>query len=279
MGFRMACKSCVQLAPRGKLVPNPRMAADQTDPDFLRPPDQEGSDELGAEKKKKVAEVLAGLDAAVPKVPDWMRVQTAETKGEKFAAYQAGPRPLNAAVDTLPPQPAVVLDQTDPTGLLISASEIRRATERRHASAEDREDRQAREEITAPPVEPRRKDLRAVVALALLLSVALVVAAMARRSSPEPISETPVNVVPPSAAVPSSRLAPVQPLATEVAPPAVASAAPALPPVRSTASARTTLPAASAPRVRTPATTASGTPDKTDPDFDLFQSERQPKRR
>ena len=96
------------------------------------PQNDEKDPEVGTDDAK-VDRILSGMKGA--RMPDILKAQSAESKGQKFAAYQ-GSHGLKPGEDTQDLEPAVVVDQTQQNG--ISAAEIAKiSAERRERSRRD----------------------------------------------------------------------------------------------------------------------------------------------
>lgn len=118
----------------------------------------------------KVDRILSGMKGA--HMPDILKVQSSESRGEKFAAYQ-GSHALKPGEDTQKLEPAVLVDQTQQEG--ISAAEVAQIRNERR----ERGRRDATTAVIEPVSIPTKNRIPLLVFLAMLLlaAIALIVKA------------------------------------------------------------------------------------------------------
>jgi len=226
------------------------------------PPNDEKDPESGADDAK-VDRILSGMKGA--RMPDILKVQSSESKGEKFAAYQ-GSTALKPGEDTQKNEPAVLVDQTEQEG--ISASEVAQIrNERRERGRRDATT--AVIEIDRIPKKKNTVPLLVFLGLLALAAIAMVIKANRQGDDDEAIA-------PATAAAVVDTAAPIPPPPSAVAPPTtttITSAALPIEPNSAQISAQASTSSAphSSASHATPAASGSADPDQL-----LFKPHRTP---
>lgn len=100
--------------------------------------DPNDSTDMSLPPEVKRAQIDQLLKRAVPKTPEWLKKNGAESRGADFAHY-AGAHEPKASDDTVEHEPAVVLDETKRDVLNLSLEEIERIRTRRESEAKRNE--------------------------------------------------------------------------------------------------------------------------------------------
>ncbi len=161
----------------------------------------------------KVDRILSGMKGA--RMPEILKVQSSESRGERFAAYQ-GSHGLKAGEDTQQNEPAVLVDQTQQEG--ISASEVEKIRNERRE--------RGRRDATTAVIEVDRipKKKNTIPLLVFLGMLALAAVALVIKANQTGADE---DIAPATAAAVTQTVAPISP-STALAPattPTITSAA------------------------------------------------------
>ena len=215
--------------------------------------DPNDSTDVSLPPEVKRAQIDQLLKRAVPKTPEWLKKNGAESRGADFAHY-AGAHEPKASDDTVEHEPAVVLDETKRDVLNLSSEEIERIRMRRENEAK-------RNESTFSASLPKKSRVGLIVLGAVITIVVIALFVHMSGSTPSSVSTTATSAtIPPASA--SIEVPPV-PTIVETAATAVTSSASvasaAAPNVPATTSATATRPIRSAASHSTSAPSATPT--------------------
>jgi hypothetical protein len=229
------------------------------------PQNDDKDPESGADDAK-VDRILSGMKGA--RMPDILKVQSSESRGEKFASYQAS-HALKPGEDTQKIEPAVLVDQTQQEG--ISASEVAQIRNERRE--------RGRRDATTAVIELERapKKKNTIPLLVFLAMLALAAVGLIVKANQEGAVEDGV-IAPATAAVVNDTAQPnIPPPPTAVAPstPTITSAAIAPEPTNQPNSAQINASAVSSAAPHA-SSSSSAEPDNNDPDRLLFKPHRTP---
>jgi hypothetical protein len=227
-------------------------------------PQNDDKDPESGTDDAKVDRILSGMKGA--RMPDILKVQSSESRGEKFASYQAS-HALKPGEDTQKLEPAVLVDQTQQEG--ISASEVEQIRNERR----ERGRRDATTAVIDPVRIPTKNRIPLLVFLAMLALAAVSLIVKANQQDPDVdgviapataaavVDTTQPNIPPPPTAV--------EPSTT----PTITSAA--ISPQSTNQPNSAQINAAASSSQRSPAS-ASSDSDSNDPDRLLFKPHRTP---
>jgi hypothetical protein len=215
----------------------------------------------------KVDRILSGMKGA--RMPDILKVQSSESRGEKFAAYQ-GSHALKPGEDTQNLEPAVLVDQTQQEGILASEVEQIR-NERRE---------RGRRDATTAVIEAERipKKKNTIPLMVFLGMLALAAVGLIVKANQESADED--GIAPATAAVITDTAAPnIPPPPTAVAPsttPTITSAAISPESTNQPNSAQISASSTSSAASHSSSPSSSSEPGNNDPDRLLFKPHRTP---
>ena len=224
------------------------------------PHNDEKDPEAGTDDAK-VDRILSGMKGT--RMPEILKVQSSESKGEKFASYQAS-HAVKPGEDTQKHQPAVLVDQTQQEG--ISASEIAQL------KAERRE--RGRRDATTQVIEleriPKKKNTLGLWVFLVFLGLA----AIGLFINASHKSDDDDVIAPATAAHVTDTASTIPPPPSVVAPPTTTITSAALPNDPNSAQINAQTSTSAAPRSSSHAASASS--GDNDPDRLLFKPQRTP---
>jgi hypothetical protein len=155
--------------------------------------DPNDSTDVSLPPEVKRAQIDQLLKRAVPKTPEWLKKNAAESKGADFAHY-AGAHEPKASDDTVEHEPAVVLDETKRDVLNLSSEEIERIRMRRESEAK-------RNESTFSESLPKKSRVGLIVLGAVITIVVIALFVHMTGSTPSSVSTTATSAtIPPASA-------------------------------------------------------------------------------
>jgi hypothetical protein len=226
------------------------------------PQNDEKDPEAGADDAK-VDRILSGMKGA--RMPDILKVQSPESKGEKFASYQSS-HAVKPGEDTQKLQPAVVVDQTQQDG--ISAAEIALIKSERR----ERNRRDATTAVIELDRIPKKKNT--VPLLVFLTFLALAAVGLIIKANRQSAADDDVIAPATAAVVTDTTLIPPPP--TAVAPPTTTTITSAALPNEPNSAQISAQPLTSAAPRSSSNHASPSSSGNTDPDLLLFKPHRTP---
>jgi hypothetical protein len=214
--------------------------------------DPNDSTDVSLPPEVKRAQIDQMLQRAVPKTPEWLKKNGAESRGADFAHY-AGAHEPKASDDTVEHEPAVVLDETKRDVLNLSPEEIERIRMRREIEAK-------RNESTFSASLPKKSRVGLIV-LGAVITIVVIALLVHMTGGPSTVSTTATSATIPAAGA-SIEVPPVPTIAETAATAGMSSASvasAAAPNVPATTSATPTRPIRSAASHSTSAPSATPT--------------------